>query len=194
ARRADRPVRSRCDLGVPDEGPAADRDRSLAFGAVPEPARGTPDPPGMRGDRPAARRRRGHPKAGESPHVPALVRHPLARGGRRRAGRPGATGPRERGHHPGLYAGDQGVPAGGLLHVPPAGTGDQEGLRVIEPAKLAELREALDEQRENLRKEIAEQGGDPDSDDAAIDVERGFADSAHSTAERARLLSVMKAL
>jgi len=65
---------------------------------------------------------------------------------------------------------------------------------VIEPAKLAELREALEDQRENLRKEIVEQGGDPDSDDAAIDVERGFADSAHSTAERARLLSVMKAL
>ena len=65
---------------------------------------------------------------------------------------------------------------------------------MIEPAKLAELRDALEEQRENLRKEIAEQGGDPDSDDAAIDVERGFADSAHSTAERARLLSVMKAL
>ena len=65
---------------------------------------------------------------------------------------------------------------------------------MIDPAKLAELREALEEQRENLRKEIVEQGGDPDSDDAAIDVERGFADSAHSTAERARLLSVMKAL
>jgi DnaK suppressor protein len=61
---------------------------------------------------------------------------------------------------------------------------------VIGPDKLAELRGALEEQRENLRKEIAEQGGDPDSDDAAIDVERGFADSA----ERARLLSVMKAL
>jgi len=29
---------------------------------------------------------------------------------------------------------------------------------VIEPAKLAELREALEEQRENLRKEIVEQG------------------------------------
>jgi len=65
---------------------------------------------------------------------------------------------------------------------------------VIEEAKLAELRTALEEQRDNLRKEIADQGGDPDSDDAAIDVERGFADSAHSTAERARLLSVMKAL
>jgi len=65
---------------------------------------------------------------------------------------------------------------------------------VIEEAKLVELRMALEEQRDNLRKEIADQGGDPDSDDAAIDVERGFADSAHSTAERARLLSVMKAL
>ena len=65
---------------------------------------------------------------------------------------------------------------------------------MIEEPTLAELRTALEEQRANLRKEIEEQGGDPDSDDAAIDVERNFADSAHSTAERARLLSVMKAL
>lgn len=65
---------------------------------------------------------------------------------------------------------------------------------MIGEAKLAELRAELEQQRENLRKEIVELGGDPDSDDAAIDVERGFADSAHSTAERARLLSVMKAL
>ena len=65
---------------------------------------------------------------------------------------------------------------------------------MIEEAKLAELRALLEEQRDNLRKEIADQGGDPDSDDAAIDVERNFADSAHSTAERARMLSVMKAL
>lgn len=65
---------------------------------------------------------------------------------------------------------------------------------MIEEAKLAELRSGLEEQRDNLRKEILSIGGDPDSDDAEIDVERGFADSAHSTAERARLLSVMKAL
>ncbi len=65
---------------------------------------------------------------------------------------------------------------------------------MIDEVKLAELREELEIQRENLRKEIVEQGGDLDSDDAAIDVERGFADSAHSTAERARLISVMKAL
>jgi DnaK suppressor protein len=65
---------------------------------------------------------------------------------------------------------------------------------VIEEAKLAEFRGALELQRDSLRKEVALQGGDPDSDDASIDVERGFADSAHSTAERARLIAVMKAL
>lgn len=65
---------------------------------------------------------------------------------------------------------------------------------MLDEATTTELREALEEQRDNLRKEIAVQGGDPDSDDASIDVERGFADSAHSTAERARVLSVVKAL
>jgi len=65
---------------------------------------------------------------------------------------------------------------------------------VLDEAMVARLRAALEEQRENLRKEIVEQGADPDSDDAAIDVERGFADSAQSTAERARLISVVKAL
>jgi DnaK suppressor protein len=65
---------------------------------------------------------------------------------------------------------------------------------VIDETMTRRLRVELEAQRENLRREIEEQGGDPDHDEAAIDVERGFADSAHSTAERARLLSVMKAL
>jgi DnaK suppressor protein len=65
---------------------------------------------------------------------------------------------------------------------------------VIDQAKTQELRGELETQRDNLRREIIEQGGNPDVDEAEIDVERGFADSAHSTAERARLLSVMKAL
>jgi len=64
----------------------------------------------------------------------------------------------------------------------------------IDASKTDELRAALQDQRENLRTEILELGGNPDSDDAEIDVERGFADSAHATAERARTLSVMKAL
>lgn len=65
---------------------------------------------------------------------------------------------------------------------------------MIDEAKRQELRGELETQRDNLRREIIDQGGNPDVDEAAIDVERGFADSAHSTAERARLLSVMKAL
>jgi DnaK suppressor protein len=65
---------------------------------------------------------------------------------------------------------------------------------VIEEAKLAELRAAIVEHRENLRTEIREQGGDPDSEDVVLDIERGFADSAHSTVERSRLLSLMRAL
>lgn len=64
----------------------------------------------------------------------------------------------------------------------------------VDDARTATLREALEEQRENLRKEIQEQGADPDSDEVAIDVESGFADSAHSTAERARTISVIRAL
>jgi DnaK suppressor protein len=65
---------------------------------------------------------------------------------------------------------------------------------VLDESTLAGLRATLTEQRENLRKEILDQGGDPDSDEVEIDVERGFADSAHSTVERARVVSVIKAL
>lgn len=65
---------------------------------------------------------------------------------------------------------------------------------MLDDATLVSLRAQLGEQRVNLRKEIADQGADPDSDSIEIDVERGFADSAHSTAERARIISVVKAL
>lgn len=55
-------------------------------------------------------------------------------------------------------------------------------------------RTALVEQEEHLRREITDLGGDPDSDATEIDADRGFADSAHSTVERARALSVLRAL
>jgi RNA polymerase-binding protein DksA len=45
-----------------------------------------------------------------------------------------------------------------------------------------------------LRKEIGDQGADPDSDDLGADLDRGFADSAHSTAERARLVALVEEL
>jgi DnaK suppressor protein len=59
---------------------------------------------------------------------------------------------------------------------------------------LAALRSELEEHRDRLRKEISDQGVDPDSEDFSVDLERGFADSAHSTAERARLISLVKEL
>lgn len=65
---------------------------------------------------------------------------------------------------------------------------------MVDEAKLAEFRAALEEQQRNLRKEIEARGGDPGSDDVDVDFERGFADSAQTEAERARMLSVAKAL
>lgn len=60
--------------------------------------------------------------------------------------------------------------------------------------RVDERRTALLEQQEGLRREITALGGDPESDATEIDVERGFADSAHSTAERARAIAVLRAL
>lgn len=59
---------------------------------------------------------------------------------------------------------------------------------------LRGLRGALVEQRGNLRREMEEQGADPDSDDVAFVDDAGFADRSHSTAERSRLISVVTAL
>jgi RNA polymerase-binding protein DksA len=64
----------------------------------------------------------------------------------------------------------------------------------LDAALRQSLRASLDEHREALRKELAEQGADPDSDDLGADLDRGFADSAHSTAERARLIALVKEL
>ena len=64
----------------------------------------------------------------------------------------------------------------------------------LDEETMGAFRDALEEHRTHLRKEIQEQGADPESDEVAIDVESGFADSAHSTAERARMISVIRAL
>ena len=59
---------------------------------------------------------------------------------------------------------------------------------------LERLRGALEEHRTGLRKEIAAQGIDPDSEDFAVSLERGFADGGQATAERGRLLSLANEL
>lgn len=55
-------------------------------------------------------------------------------------------------------------------------------------------RAALMAQREHLRDEIISQGADPDSDEVNFVEDAGFADRSHSTEERSRAISVVRAL
>jgi DnaK suppressor protein len=48
--------------------------------------------------------------------------------------------------------------------------------------------------RDDLRREIGDRGGDPDSDEVDFAGDAGFADRSHSTEERAHLISVTRAL
>ena len=65
---------------------------------------------------------------------------------------------------------------------------------MLDDAVSARLRVALEEQVGHLRREIVEQGADPDSDELELAQDAGFSDRSHSTEERSRLISVVKAL
>lgn len=56
------------------------------------------------------------------------------------------------------------------------------------------IRRQLEDQRTHLRQEIEEQGADPDADEVAFIDDAGFSDRSHSTEERSRLISVVRAL
>ena len=64
----------------------------------------------------------------------------------------------------------------------------------LDEETLAKLRQALERQRADLRREIEEQGADPDLDEVAFVDDAGFSDRSHSTEERSRLISVVRAL
>jgi DnaK suppressor protein len=55
-------------------------------------------------------------------------------------------------------------------------------------------RTALEERRDELRRELREHGADPDRDEVAFDDDAGFADRSHSTEERSRLIALVSAL
>ena len=65
---------------------------------------------------------------------------------------------------------------------------------MLDEPTLITLRSALEEQRDHLRREIEAQGADPDSDEVEFAQDAGFSDRSHSTEERSRLISVVKAL
>ncbi len=55
-------------------------------------------------------------------------------------------------------------------------------------------RRELEEHRERLRREIEEQGIDPDSVDFVRELEHGFADGAHTAAERGQAITIVREL
>jgi DnaK suppressor protein len=67
-------------------------------------------------------------------------------------------------------------------------------MSVLDGAKLAALREQLDAQRGDLRREIEDHGADPDSDEVSFEADSGFSDRSHSTEERSRVIAVVRAL
>jgi RNA polymerase-binding protein DksA len=58
----------------------------------------------------------------------------------------------------------------------------------------ARLREELSAQREHLREEIRDQGGDPEADEMAFADDAGFSDRPHSAEERSRAVSLVRTL
>lgn len=65
---------------------------------------------------------------------------------------------------------------------------------MADAAFVAGLRAQLEEHRDHLRREIEDQGADPDADEVAFVDDAGFSDRSHSTEERSRLISVVRAL
>ena len=62
----------------------------------------------------------------------------------------------------------------------------------MDTEEIERFRETLEQERRLLRAQLAEHGADPDHlDSLELNFERGFADTAQSTAERDRLLSVI---
>ena len=58
----------------------------------------------------------------------------------------------------------------------------------------AHARRTLEDHRERLRREIGEQGIDPDNADFVAELEHGFADGAHTAAERGQAITIVREL
>ncbi len=65
---------------------------------------------------------------------------------------------------------------------------------MMDRTTLASLHGELERHRAHLRDEIVAQGAAPDSDDVSFVDDAGFADRSHSTEERSRVNSVVRAL
>lgn len=64
----------------------------------------------------------------------------------------------------------------------------------MEKADLDRFDASLTTLRSELRSQLEEQGANPDDDIVSTDFDAGFADSAHATAERDRVLALIERL
>jgi len=65
---------------------------------------------------------------------------------------------------------------------------------VTDEARLTVLREELERQLVDLRREIEDHGADPETDEVTFEGDAGFSDRSHNTEERSRVISVVRAL
>jgi DnaK suppressor protein len=61
----------------------------------------------------------------------------------------------------------------------------------MDQSTLSDVRAALEKERDSLERQLADLGAPISGADLDVDVDEGFADSAHATAERSQLLSVI---
>ena len=64
----------------------------------------------------------------------------------------------------------------------------------MDQQRLDSIRKALEQERETVDHQLAEQGSPADSESVEVDVDEGFADSAHATAERSQTLAIVEQL
>ena len=64
----------------------------------------------------------------------------------------------------------------------------------MEQQQLDTLRKALEEELSSVDDQLVEHGSPADSESVEVDVDEGFADSAHATAERSQTLAIVEQL
>lgn len=64
----------------------------------------------------------------------------------------------------------------------------------MDQQQLDSLRGALEEERASVQRQLAEHGAPADGEVVEVDVDEGFADSAHATAERSQTLALVEQL
>lgn len=64
----------------------------------------------------------------------------------------------------------------------------------MDQQRLDSIRKALEQERETVDHQLAEHGSPADSESVEVDVDEGFADSAHATAERSQTLAIVEQL